>query len=120
MAEMVSLTVGGPAQNRGWDGKGLPTPARLTLAVAASVLAAEVVADFLYLELAPGSFWLNCVVDPCLTVLLTFPALYLLTFRPMTRHLEEINRVIRSNDLDGPALADLVAVPFGGTLLVRC
>ncbi len=101
---MVSLTVGGSAQNRGWDGKGLPTPARLTLAVAASVLAAEVVADFLYLELAPGSFWFNCVVDPCLTVLLTFPALYLLTFRPMTRHLEEIHRV---NAVLEQKLADL-------------
>jgi signal transduction histidine kinase len=87
------LTDGRPAQRKVWRNIGVPSPLRLTLAIAVSALAAELLADLVCLKLAPGNFWLNSVVDAFLTVLLIIPALYVWSFRPVSKHIEEMNRV---------------------------
>ena len=67
-------------------------------------MVAEILADVVYFGLAPGHFWFNSAVDACLTMLLIIPALYVWSFRPVSKHLEEINRV---NSVLEQRLADL-------------
>jgi signal transduction histidine kinase len=90
---MNSLTDRRPAQVQALGGRGVLSPVQLTLALAVSALAAELLAGLVCLKLAPGHFWFSSLVDAFLTVLLILPALYVWTFRPMSKHLDEINRV---------------------------
>jgi signal transduction histidine kinase len=88
-----SLTDGPPAERKKSTGGAVPSPIQLTLALVASALAAEILADVVCLALAPGNVWFNSLMDACLTVLLMIPALYIWSFRPVSKHLAEINRV---------------------------
>jgi len=90
---MNSLTDGPPVQQNALRGKRVPSPVQLTLAIIASALAAEILAHLASLELAPGNYWFSSIADACLSVFLVIPALYVWTFRPVSKHLAEINRV---------------------------
>ena len=90
---MNSLTDARSDQGQALSSKGLPSPVQLCLALAASALAAELLADLVCLKLAPGSFWFNSVVDAVMTMLFIIPALYVWTFRPARKRLDIISRV---------------------------
>jgi signal transduction histidine kinase len=92
-AKMNSLSDGRPARWNGLSAQKTTSPVQLILAIVASALAAELLADLVCARLAPGNPWLRNVVDAILSVLLIIPALYVWTFRPVSKHIKELNQV---------------------------
>ena len=90
---MNSLSDGRPARRNGLSAQGTTSPVCLILAIAASALAAEFLADLVCVKLAPGNLWLSNVTDSFLSVVFIIPALYFWTFRPVSKHIRELNRV---------------------------
>ena len=90
---MTSLTDGSPAQQKALSGKVVASPVQLIVAIVVSGFAAEILVDLICDELAIESHWFNSVVDAFLSVLFLLPALYIWTFRPVRKQIQEINRV---------------------------
>lgn len=69
-----------------------PSPAHLTIAIAASVFSAELIVMLVLLWWRPGGAWINSLMDTGMTTLMIIPALYFWAFRPLTHHIAELRR----------------------------
>jgi signal transduction histidine kinase len=90
---MNSLSDGRPDRWNGLSAQKTTSPVLLILAIAASALAAEFLADLVCVKLAPLNLWMSNVADSFLSVLFIIPALYFWTFRPVSKHIKELNQV---------------------------
>jgi len=68
---------------------GLTSPVRTAVVTIGAITLADVVAMAVLVAVKPSSFWLSTALDTTIMACLTFPALWLLIFGPLSRLIEE-------------------------------